>query len=271
MAILARAAHPRVSGIRLLLAPAGHPLRQEGVAQLQHAARPLSGRRRHEDRLHLRVRLQSGGDRDPRRQAADRGGAGRALVARCARSRPRNCWSAAFTANAAVLADALARHGRFAAAGQRRAAQPARRHVRRAPQAAGHRGRGRSAAIASLRRIRPMRSSCRPASARTPKARPCCRTSSSASRCRSSPGRTQPSPGDQRRVSVPKPGSGEAGWQQARAVTIQPEACRTRRRRTWPTARRLAAPAQSRSAPRPRPVGNDSQVAPSATGPQDAS
>ena len=43
------------------------------------ADRPLSRRRRHEDRLHLRLRLQRGGDRDARRPQADRGGVRLAL------------------------------------------------------------------------------------------------------------------------------------------------------------------------------------------------
>ena len=45
----------------------------------QRADRPLSRRRRHEDRLHLRVRLQRGGDRDAQRPQADRGGVRLAL------------------------------------------------------------------------------------------------------------------------------------------------------------------------------------------------
>ena len=52
--------HPRDAGIRLLLEPARHPHGQDGAAQLQYADRPLSRRRRHEDRLHLRLGLQSG-------------------------------------------------------------------------------------------------------------------------------------------------------------------------------------------------------------------
>ena len=72
--------HQKVSGLRLLLAPARHPVRQEGAAQLQLADRPLSGRRRHEDRFHLRLRFQSGRDRHARRQAADRGRARRSVV-----------------------------------------------------------------------------------------------------------------------------------------------------------------------------------------------
>ena len=44
-------------------------------AEFQQADRPLSRRRRLQDRLHLRLRLQSRGLRHPQRQAADRGGA----------------------------------------------------------------------------------------------------------------------------------------------------------------------------------------------------
>ena len=93
-------ADPRVPGIRFLLAPAGDPARQARHPQLQHADRPLSGRRRHEDRLHLRVRLQPGRHGDARRPAADRRRARRAVPARCARRRRRNCSSTASTATA---------------------------------------------------------------------------------------------------------------------------------------------------------------------------
>ena len=47
-----------------------------------------------------------------------------------------------FSSGGAVLADALARQRRCAAADRRRAAQPARRDVRQAPQAPGRRGGG---------------------------------------------------------------------------------------------------------------------------------
>ena len=50
--------------------------RPQGHAEFQQADRALSRRRRLQDRLHLRIRLQSGGVGHPRRQAADRGGAG---------------------------------------------------------------------------------------------------------------------------------------------------------------------------------------------------
>ena len=61
--------------------------------------------RRHEDRLHLRLRLQRGGDRDPQRQAADRGGAGLA-VAGGARGQGRAAVRARLPGAAAVVADA---------------------------------------------------------------------------------------------------------------------------------------------------------------------
>ena len=57
----------------------------------------LSGRRRHEDRLHLRLRLQSRRLRDPRQQAADRGRARRAVVAGARGLQGRcNCWKSGF-------------------------------------------------------------------------------------------------------------------------------------------------------------------------------
>ena len=72
--------------------------RPQGHAEFQQADRALSRRRRLQDRLHLRVRLQSGGVGHPQRQAADRGGAGCVVRHRCARSGPRNCSIAAFPA-----------------------------------------------------------------------------------------------------------------------------------------------------------------------------
>ena len=80
-------------------------------AQLQHADRPLRGRRRHEDRLHLRLRLQSGGDRVAQRQAADRRGARRAVVA-LSRGEGRGPARARLPSRPAVLAVAVARLGR---------------------------------------------------------------------------------------------------------------------------------------------------------------
>ena len=50
-------ADPRVPGSRFVLAHFGDPLRQSRAAQLQFADRSLSRRRRHEDRLHLRLRI----------------------------------------------------------------------------------------------------------------------------------------------------------------------------------------------------------------------
>ena len=94
-------ADPRIAGIRSTTGTSRRSSSASAVhAQLQHADRPLSGRRRHEDRLHLRVRLQSRRLGDARRQAADRGGARRAVLGRRAPSRPRSCWSAASTATA---------------------------------------------------------------------------------------------------------------------------------------------------------------------------
>src|SRR5204862_298149 len=55
------------------------PLRPQGDAEFQQADRTLSGRRRFQDRLHLRFRIQSGRLRNAQRQAIDRGGARRIL------------------------------------------------------------------------------------------------------------------------------------------------------------------------------------------------
>ena len=57
LAILARALIRRIPAIRFVLARSCDPLRQSRHAQLQFAARPLSRRRRHEDRVHLRLGL----------------------------------------------------------------------------------------------------------------------------------------------------------------------------------------------------------------------
>ena len=88
----------RFPGIRHVLEYSGDPDGQEGDAQLQHADRPLRWRRRHEDRLHLRLRLQPRGHRDAQQQAADRGRARRASRRPIAAPRPRACSSAASTA-----------------------------------------------------------------------------------------------------------------------------------------------------------------------------
>ena len=80
-------ADPRISRIRQLLAH----LRRSSYgktrdAQLQHADRPLSRRRRHEDRFHLRVRLQlvASATRNGRRLIAVVLGS---VVAQCARKK----------------------------------------------------------------------------------------------------------------------------------------------------------------------------------------
>ena len=103
------------------------------------ADRPLSRRRRHEDRLHLRLRLQRGGDRDAQRPQADRGGVRLALRHGALRE-GRAAVREGLHQRRPLLADALARHRRCAAADRRRAAQPARRDVRQAPQAPRRRG-----------------------------------------------------------------------------------------------------------------------------------
>ena len=109
--------------------------------QFQQADRPLSRRRRLQDRLHLRVRLQSGGVGDARRQAADRGRA-RLVLRPGARGARRAAAGARLRQQRAGLAEALARHRRQSGADRRHAAEPARRDVRRQAQAARHR-RGR--------------------------------------------------------------------------------------------------------------------------------
>ena len=70
----------------------------QGDAEFQQADRPLSRRRRFQDRLHLRFRLQSGRLRHAQRQAADRRRARRHRRDRRARFARRNCWSAASAA-----------------------------------------------------------------------------------------------------------------------------------------------------------------------------
>ena len=131
-------------------------LRPQGHAEFQQADRTLSRRRRLQDRLHLRVRLQSGGVGHPQRQAADRGGARRVIRPRCARYRAAQLLERGFCQQLAVMAAPFARHGRQSGADRRLAAEPARRNVRRQAQAAGQRrGRGqRSPAVSDHRRIR---------------------------------------------------------------------------------------------------------------------
>ena len=71
--------HSRPAGIRIFRPHSLDPLRPQDHAEFQQADRTLSRRRRLQDRLHLRVRLQSGGLRHPQRQAADRRRARRLL------------------------------------------------------------------------------------------------------------------------------------------------------------------------------------------------
>ena len=110
--------------------------------QLQQVARSLSGRRRHEDRLRMRVRLQSRCHRDPQRPAADRRGAGCAVGERAhlpcgapARGRFQHAVRADTSSrprSAPSTSSSQSRLNRRTCAGQLRAA----------PQAAGRRGRG---------------------------------------------------------------------------------------------------------------------------------
>ena len=59
----------RPARIRVFRAHSGDPIRQARHPQFQQADRPLSRRRRFQDRLHLRLRLQSRGIRHPQRHA----------------------------------------------------------------------------------------------------------------------------------------------------------------------------------------------------------
>ena len=87
--------HRRVPGICRHLRAAERTGRQEGVAHPQPPARLLPRRRRHEDRLHLRFRLQRGGERHPRRQAARCRGARRAVRRHAHRPRRQSAWRTA--------------------------------------------------------------------------------------------------------------------------------------------------------------------------------
>ena len=145
LGILARALIREFPERRFVLAHLLDPLRQPRAAQLQFADRPLSRRRRHEDRLHLRLRLQCGRVRDPQRPPADRGHA-RRLFRRGARAEGGAAARARLQQRRPVLADAVARHRRRAGADRRPAAESARGNVRRSPpQAGGRRQRGRRA------------------------------------------------------------------------------------------------------------------------------
>ena len=73
--------HPRHAGVRVFHAHSGDQVRPPRHPQLQQPDRPLSRRRRHEDRLHLRLRLQSRRLRHAQQQADDRGRARRAVLA----------------------------------------------------------------------------------------------------------------------------------------------------------------------------------------------
>ena len=91
--------HPRPAGIRIFRAHPGDPLRPRVTRQFQQADRPLSRRRRLQDRLHLRLRLQSRGLRHAQRQPADRRRARRLLRHGARGARRRSCSSAASASN----------------------------------------------------------------------------------------------------------------------------------------------------------------------------
>ena len=141
------------------------------MQQLQHVARPLSRRRRHEDRLHLRLRLQHGGVRDPQRPPADRGRARRPSSAVRAAEGGADARER-LQQRRPVVADALARHRRRAGADRRAAAQSARGDVRQASPPAGRprrTTRKSEAARHDGRQRRQQRSALKPS---------CCRASS---------------------------------------------------------------------------------------------
>ncbi len=106
--------------------------------QFQQADRTLSRRRWFQDRLHLRLRIQSGGLGHAQRQAADRGRA-RRLVRPHARGAGRPIARARLRQQHAGVVAPLARHGRQSGADRRLAAEPARRDVRRKTQTPGQR------------------------------------------------------------------------------------------------------------------------------------
>ncbi len=141
-AILARAILRELPEYELVLAHLGDQVRQAHDAQLQHADRSLSRRRRHEDRLHLRLGLQSRGVSDAQRQAADRGRARRA-VRPGARRQGRANAGARLPEYRLLLAVALARQRGRLGADQGRAAESARGYVRQEAQASGGRIRRR--------------------------------------------------------------------------------------------------------------------------------
>ena len=123
-----------------------------------------------------------------RRPAADRCGARRSLVGG---ARLEGCAASGARLQQqqrVVMADAVARHGEIAAAGRRGAAEPARRNVRRPPQTAGHRGRGRGDRGEQQSRLALRGFPVQPAIPRRPRVRPrCCRMPRWASRSSSIP------------------------------------------------------------------------------------
>ena len=125
MAILARAILREMPEYEIYWQHPGDQVRPARDAQYQRADRPLSRCRRHEDRLHLRLRLQCGGDRDAQRPQADRGGV-RLAFRRGPLREGRAAVREGIFRGRSLLADALARQRRCAAADRRRAAQSAR-------------------------------------------------------------------------------------------------------------------------------------------------
>ena len=85
----------RLPRVRALLVDAADAARQEPRALAQRAARHRRGRRRHEDRLHLRLRLQHRGQRHARRAPPRRGRARAMRAARSATCAPPACSSTA--------------------------------------------------------------------------------------------------------------------------------------------------------------------------------
>ena len=214
-------------------------------------------RRRHEDRLHLRLRLQSRRHRDPQRQAADRGGARRAVVGRMRAVKAAELLERGFhrgplswlTPSLGTV-DALQPINADAA-------QSARRDVRHASQAAGRRRGRRRRSQPTSAPIRLMRCSCRACRARR-QGRHLLQECASASRCRCSPAR----PRDARRAATKptRPASQAAAQKPAkvrrRARAISPAAAATpprSRPRASGRPRRAQAIARSRRRPASRP------------------
>ena len=82
-----RRGRARLSRARAVVVDAGGAARQDAPAHAQRPAHQLRRRRRHEDRLHLRQRLQRGGQRHPRGPQADRRRARRGQRGRAHRAR----------------------------------------------------------------------------------------------------------------------------------------------------------------------------------------